>query len=266
MNILLTNDDGIEAPGLEALVGCFRSQEKWDSEKHFELLVTAPANEKSASSHSISLGEKLRVEEYVSKNLLHYKVHGTPADCVKFALSEIKDFAPDLIISGINQGANTGVSVYYSGTISAAREGLINRVPSMAVSLCSPPVRQAGKTSQDFSACVSIVSSLVEGYRASLFPLEIMLNVNVPALNPDEIKGIKITKQAASHFIEEFVPQKAHDGKKIYTLAGQMELYDTDGASDEEAVAQGFISVTPLKLDLTHYESIPVFEKWVKTL
>ena len=252
MNILFTNDDGIKAAGLLSLVKKIPPSVR--------ACVVAPVNEKSACSHSISLGQKLRVEESVVDGLFHYAVHGTPADCVKFAISELKqarNFVPDLVISGVNQGANTGVSVYYSGTISAAREALINRIPSVAISLCS-------KTSQDFLPSVNIVHTLIEGYAAKQFSTRVLLNVNVPALPADQIKGAKITKQAASRFIEEFVPGREHDGKKVYTLAGEIELMDPDGTSDEEAVMEGYVSITPLKLDVTDYEVFPAFEKWLK--
>ena len=250
MNILLTNDDGIKAPGIQALLECMPDS--------VTAVGVAPANEKSASSHSISLGQKLRVENVSQNGVIRYAVHGTPADCVKFALYELKTFVPDLIISGINQGANTGVSVYYSGTISAAREGLINRVPSIAISLCSTPFFR------DFSAAQAILRRIVEAYQSHAFPERVMLNVNVPPLPESEIQGVKITKQADSHFIEEFVTEEQHDGKKIYTLAGEIELMDPDGTSDEEAVMKGFISITPLKLDVTDYGSMPFFKRWIE--
>lgn len=248
MNILLTNDDGIHAPGLQVLLK--------STPKERGVLVAAPANERSAASHSISLGQKLKVEEYRKSGVRFFAVHGTPADCVKFALGGIKGFVPDLIISGINQGANTGVSVYYSGTISAAREGFINGVPSIAVSLAS-------KTFGDFSASLEMVQRLIEKYQARRFPCNVMLNINIPPLASENIRGIKITKQANSRFIEEFVPEKGHDSKKVFTLAGTIQVYDTDGTSDEEAVSEGFISVTPLKLDLTDHEAIPLFKEWI---
>lgn len=249
MNILLTNDDGLHAAGLKALMESVPSG--------VSAVVAAPVTERSACSHSISLGQKLRVEEFRRGKFPCFAVHGTPADSVKFALSTLPNFTPDLVVSGINHGANTGVSVYYSGTISAAREGFINRIPAMAVSLCSRDFR-------DFRSAMKITKQLIQGYRENRFPLNTMLNVNVPALAPKKIKGVKITKQAASRFIEEFVPEKSHDGKKVFTLAGEIEIYNTDGTSDEEAVADGFISITPLKLDLTEYEAMPYLKKWLK--
>ncbi len=249
MNILLTNDDGIDAPGLQALLLSVPSG--------MRVVVAAPASERSASSHSISLGQKLRIEEFEKKGIRQYAVHGTPADCVKFALVGIPGFKPDLVVSGINQGANTGVSVYYSGTISAAREGFINGVPAVAISLAS-------NTFRDFAACAGIAREIIRGYETGCFTKNVMLNVNVPPLKTGEIRGVKVTKQAASRFIEEFVTEKEHGDKKVYTLAGEIEIINADGTSDEEAVLDGFISVTPLKLDLTEYETLPLLRDWVK--
>ncbi len=246
MKILLTNDDGIEAPGLQALIQALEG-------KH-EILVTAPAREQSASSHSISLGQKLVVEERAP---LRFAVRGTPADCVKFALSELRDFRPGLLISGINPGPNTGVSVYYSGTISAAREALINRVPGFAISV-------RNKVSPDFSSASSFASGLVEAYEEGVFPRHIFLNVNVPSLPESEIRGVKVARQASSRFIEEFILEKSAEREKIYSLAGEIQVFDPDGTTDEEVVSQGFIAVTPLKLDLTDYPAIPFLKKWFK--
>jgi 5'-nucleotidase len=249
MKILITNDDGIHAPGIRALITAVP--------KGVEAIVAAPASERSASSHSISLGQRLRIEEIETKPFRQFAVHGTPADCVKFAIAGIRGFKPDLIFSGINQGANTGVSVFYSGTISAAREGFINRFPSVAISLCSGVYR-------DFSASVMAARYLMEAYKAKRLPTHAMLNVNVPPLPLPQIKGIRMTKQAESRFIEEFAQDKDRDGKKVYTLTGEIELYDKDGTSDEEAVSGGYISITPLKIDLTAYDLLPVFKEWIR--
>lgn len=246
MKILLTNDDGIEAPGLQALFEVLEGEH--------ECLVVAPASEKSACGHSISLGQKLIIEE---KGPHRFSVHGTPADCVKFALSELQPFRPDLLISGINPGPNTGVSVYYSGTISAAREGLINEIPSIAVSVGS-------KTVTDFSFAATFIASLLEGARKPPFPRGILLNINIPALPDSQIRGIKVARQAHSRFIEEFIQESASDHQRIYNLAGEIEVYDPDGTSDEEILAQGFITITPLKLDLTDYSQMPILEQWIR--
>ncbi len=250
MNILLTNDDGVHAPGMRALCASLPSG--------VHAVIAAPATERSASSHSITLGDKLRVEEDVFEGIPRHSVHGTPADSVKFAIGALrKTFKPDLIVSDINQGANTGVSVFYSGTISAAREGFISGIPAMAVSLAS-------KTSLDFSAAVWITRRLIEGFRDRAFASRVMLNVNVPPLRLDQIRGVRAGKQAASRFVEEFVLERTHDGKKIYSLTGEIEILDPDGTSDEELVVEGFIAVTPLQIDLTDYASLAAFQEWVK--
>ncbi len=249
MRILLTNDDGIHAPGMKALIESIP--------EGVQALVAAPASERSASSHAISLGQKLRIEEVRNGRFPQYAIHGTPADCVKFALGAIGSFKPDLVLSGINQGANTGISVYYSGTVSAAREAFINRIPSVAVSLCSC------STFKDFRASTEITRQLIQGYIDHKFPLDVMLSVNVPPRSWEEIKGVKITKQAVSRFIEEFVPEKEHEGNKVFSLAGEIEVLDADGTSDEEAVLDGYISITPLKIDLTEYRAIPKFQDWL---
>lgn len=249
MNVIYTNDDGIDAPGIQALIR--------NVPEGVNAIVVAPASERSACSHSISLGQKLRIEEYKDHGIDHYKVHGTPADCVKFAVAELKHFMPDLVVSGINQGANTGISVYYSGTISAAREAVINHIPAVALSLCSRMI-------DDFGPSVQVAARMIEGFAAKLFPAETLVSVNVPPIPYEKIKGIKITKQAASRFVEEFVKEKEHDGKRVYSLAGEIEVYDTDGTSDEEAVMNGYVSVTPLRLDVTDYQAIRIFEAWLK--
>lgn len=246
MKILLTNDDGIETAGLQALIREFEGEQ--------ELLVVAPAHEKSASSHSISLGQKLVIEERAPHR---FAVHGTPADCVKFALSELGHFRPDLLISGINPGPNTGVSVYYSGTISAAREGLINRLPAIAVSVGS-------KTPSDFSFAASFTASILEGYQRGDFPREVFLNINIPHLPASEIRGIRIARQASSRFIEEFIRESASDRRRTYRLAGEIQIFDPDGTTDEEVLNQGFISITPLKLDLTDYSTMTGLEQWFR--
>ncbi len=244
MKILLTNDDGIEAPGLQALFNVLKSAH--------ECFVVAPASEKSACSHSISLGQRLVIEER-GKN--HFAVFGTPADCVKFALSELQPFRPDLLISGINPGPNTGVSVFYSGTISAAREGLINGVPAIAVSLGSKAVT-------DFSFAAAFIASLLEGHEKAPFSSGILLNINIPAVAASQIQGIKVARQAHSRFIEEFIQESRSDHKRVYTLAGEIEVCDPDGTTDEEVLSEGFISLTPLKLDLTDYSQMPILERW----
>lgn len=250
MKILLTNDDGIKAPGLKAMATAV--------EGNHECVTVAPASEKSACGHSISLGQKLVIKELTSRR---FSVYGTPADCVKFALSEL-GFKPDLLISGINPGPNTGVSVYYSGTISAAREGLINQLPGIAVSIACRGARPYAPT--NFSYAASFTSWVLRGYEKGDFPRHIFLNINVPDLPEAKIRGIRIARQASSHFVEEFIKEAAMDHQRVYRLAGEIQVFDPDGTSDDEVLSEGFISITPLKLDLTDYGAMPVLEQWFK--
>jgi 5'-nucleotidase len=240
MKVLLTNDDGISAPSMYLL--------KEVISEIAECIVVAPDSQRSASAHSISIIRDVSVREYlVNGALFGFQVDGTPADCVKIALSEIlRDDPPDLIISGINQGPNTGVSVYYSGTVSAAREGTIAGIPAVAASLCSV-------TSTDFAYSAQIVRDLALKIFEQGLPKHITLNVNVPACEAPAIKGIKVTKQAQSRFIEKYIERASKNGSKIYGLAGELEVIDSDLENDEQAVKDGYVSITPLKLDLTDF-------------
>ncbi len=253
MRILLTNDDGIFAPGLLALVDAFRDKE--------DCLVVSPAVECSAKGHSITLYQHISVQEVdLGKGLRGYAIDGTPADCVKFAVSELSRQKPiDLIISGINPGLNSGVSVYYSGTVSAAREGLINGIPGFAVS-------QARAESYNFSFAVELVRELVDGYRTKALPKDTFLNVNIPLFSGDKPRGVKVAKQAESRFVEWFeaMESKEKDLKKSYFIYGDLQVLNPDGTSCEELLRQGFASITPLKLDLTHYERMANVQKWLE--
>jgi len=252
VKILLTNDDGIEARGLREL--CFFLRGK------VECLIVAPREEHSAMAHSISLRREIWVEKFrVGEGLEGFAVDGTPADCVKFAACELAKGKLDLIISGINVGLNTGVSVYYSGTVSAAREGLINGIPAVAIS-------QGRERPDDFSAALALTGRLLHAYGRSAIPRDVFLNVNVPPIPASEIRGIRITKQARSRFAEWFECRdgQAAGGKVPYQIRGDLEVLEADGRSDEEALRQGFISVTPLQLDLTHYDRMADLESWAE--
>ncbi len=255
MKIIITNDDGLFAPGLTKLVARL-------SRDH-EILVAGPHRERSATSHSVTIHERILVrEEKIQKNLAIYEVEGTPADCVKWAVTE-SGFKPDWIVSGVNRGANTGISVYYSGTVAAAREGVINGIPSLAVSLCS-------KTFEDFEPATELTAKLLNyfGKREGIVPL--LLNVSVPPLPLNEIKGFKLAKQAYSRFVEEFLhfePSQLEKESKtrLYQLAGGIHLLAPDGTSDEELMRSGWAALTPLSIDQTDYNQLDslrkVFEK-----
>jgi len=235
--ILLTNDDGIQAESLQVLR---------DALSPFaHCIIVAPIDQKSASAHAISIVHDIEVSKYHRNDAFFgYQVKGTPADCVKIALCEIMNEMPHLIISGINIGPNTGVSIYYSGTVSAAREGTIAGVPSIAASMCSFEYR-------DYTYAVSLIARIAERVLKHGLPEGVTLNINIPPLKSDEIRGVKITKQARSRFIEKYT-RTQEDGECVrYSLSGEMEVIDHDPHNDEQTIKNGYVSITPLKLDLT---------------
>jgi 5'-nucleotidase len=243
IQILLTNDDGFEAPGLWALK---RELDQWG-----DCFVAAPHAERSASGHSVTLRGSIRVEERYEKNrLIGYAINGTPADCVKFAFSEhYKKKRPDLVVSGINPGPNTGVSVYYSGTIAAAREALMTHVPAFAVSVTEPILKGFGRFAK---TALPVIQKTYKALNGSRF----FYNINIP-VKPARPKGVKVTHQSHSRFEEKFVPlagKKA--GTQNYFLSGQMLLLKETGMSDEEAIRSGYISLTPCQLDVSAYSEI----------
>jgi 5'-nucleotidase len=246
-NILITNDDGIDAPSLWALadrlreIGC--------------VTVVAPRDPRSASGHAISLYRKIAVNRMNADGRGEaYAVDGTPADAVKFALSEIfKSEKVDLIVSGINLGPNAGVSVYYSGTIAAAREAVIAGVPAFAVSL-------AAFSWDDFSYGTDLAKRVASQYLARELPPDCFLNINIPGVPANEIAGIRVTRQAPSRFVEEF--ERAGDNEGCdYWLKGKMIVLDSDGRTDQEALDEKFVSITPLMLDMTHYAHLKSAER-----
>lgn len=246
MKIVVTNDDGLHANGLVKLVERLN--------RDHEILVAGPHCERSATSHSVTIHEKILVhEEKIQKNLAVYAVEGTPADCIKWAVSE-SGFKPDWVVSGVNRGANTGISLYYSGTVAAAREGAINGIPSLAVSLCS-------KTYEDFGPSTEYAAKLLEyfGKRNDAAPL--LLNLSIPPLALQDIRGIKAAKQAHSRFIEEFLrfePNQLEKESKsrYYQLAGGIHVLSKDGTSDEELMRLGWATLTPLSVDQTDYQAL----------
>jgi len=250
MRILITNDDGIQAPCLIEL--------KRVLSEIAECIVVAPASQMSASAHAISLAESIGVREYlVDGEFFGLQVSGTPADCVKLALCELlKDTPPDMVISGVNLGPNTGVSVFYSGTVSAAREGTIAGIPSIAASMCS-------FSYDDFTyACELVRDIALKVYKNGL-PEGLTLNVNIPPLKREAIKGIRVTKQAHSRFIEQYHPRGEQNGSTHYQLDGELEVVDPDPKNDELSVLDGYVSITPIKLDLTDFSAMSLIEEMV---
>ena len=241
MRYLLTNDDGIYARGLSALYE--------ELSEDADCLIVAPEVEQSAVGHAITLSRPLMVRRTEKNGRFRgYAVAGTPADCVKIGIRELADHPIDLVVSGINRGANVGVNVLYSGTVSAATEGLILGVPSLAVSLDTH--REA-----DFSVAArfarKIAAFIVE---RGPFP-NIVFNVNVPALPEEEIKGVAVTRQGQSMPLETFDKRTDPRENTYYWLGGEMPSYDAEGPeTDGGALRSGLISITPLHYDLTRHD------------
>ncbi len=249
--ILLTNDDGIEAESIWAL-----------KDRLFKIAdceIVAPRHPKSASSHAVSLNDSIRLERVRRGKFTGYGVHGTPVDAIKFALNELfSDKHFDLIVSGINLGPNTGVSVYYSGTIGAAREGIICGVPAFAVSIAS-------FVWNGFDYALDITSQIARSYLAGKFPPDYFLNVNIPAVeNASEIRGMRVTRQAPSKFVELFDKER-HPGGLSYKLRGKILVLDP-GDTDQEALEKQYVSITPLALDMTHYGHMKHAKAFLKAL
>lgn len=236
--ILLTNDDGIEAESIWAL------KDKLSAIADCE--IVAPRHPKSASSHSVSLSHSIRLHSIRRGKHKGYGIDGTPADSIKFALNELFRKHPfDLIVSGINLGLNTGVSVYYSGTIAAAREGIICGVPAFAVSIDS-------FVWNGFPYALDITRQIAACYLDGRFPADYFLNVNIPAVkNARHVRGIRMTRQAPSNFAEVFDREDQPQGP-AYKLKGKIVVLES-GKTDHEALERNYISMTPLALDMTHY-------------
>jgi 5'-nucleotidase len=244
VTILLTNDDGIFAPGLAALYQELKSLG--------EVKVVAPESEQSAVGHAISLTTPLRVKEVaLDGGGQGWAVRGTPADCVKIAMAELLPAAPDLVVSGINLGPNVGINVLYSGTVSAATEASILGVKGVALSLNSYD------QDADFATAARLARQVLEQIRDwQAWHHGICLNVNLPALPPDLVKGIRITRQDTGPLVEHF--ERRVDPRKhvYYWLAEINERQEPNPETDYGALSLGYISITPIHHDLTHYHCL----------
>jgi 5'-nucleotidase len=239
MHLLLTNDDGINAPGLAALVREFSPRHK--------VSVIAPELEQTAVGHAITLADPIRVRRFSRNgNFFGHAVSGTPADCVKIALMELLESPPDMVVSGVNLGPNVGINVLYSGTVSAATEASILGRPALAVSLDT-------YADADFAPAARVAAALVEAAARIIpdgWPKGVCLNVNVPALPLAEIKGLTLTRQATGRFEERFDKRIDPHGRVYYWQCGQMPRQTPPG-TDLWALGQKMVSITPLRPDLS---------------
>jgi 5'-nucleotidase len=237
VRLLLCNDDGIHSEGLKALEESLAS--------FGTVFVVAPDREQSATSHALTLQRPLRVDEIAPRR---WAVDGTPTDCVNLAVNGLlREQRPDYIISGINRGHNLGDDITYSGTVSAAMEGTLLGIQSVAISL-------GGREPYDFSAAASFAADLLRALGERRLPRNTLLNVNVPPLPSDLIKGVALTRQGQRRYGDTIVEKLDPRGRKYYWIgAGELDYVDDDGGTDFSAIARDMISVTPLHLDLTNY-------------
>lgn len=248
MNILITNDDGIYAPGIYALTKSL--------EKIANVLVVAPETERSAVGHAITLSDPLRVTKIERDNLFFgYAVNGTPADCVKLALKCLADKPIDIVVSGINMGPNTATNIMYSGTVSAAAEAVIMGVPGLAVSLTSFDV-------QEFEYSCSLAQQLVKKIIAHGLPDGTLLNVNVPALKPDQIEDIIITRQGKGRYEESFDKRIDPNNRTYYWMTGKRMNLDHEDDVDDVVIRKNRVSITPIRYDLTDMNMLQKLSEW----
>lgn len=248
MRILITNDDGILAPGLQALYEAVADLGHVD--------VVAPDDSQSAVGHAISVLKPLLVRRVHVNNVFHgWSVAGRPADCVKLAMIELLEVRPDLVLSGINAGANAGVNVLYSGTIAGAVEGALFGVPALAFSL-------ELSDELDFRRAGQVARRVLDAFVAAQPAAGTCLSVNIPALDRGEPRGIRCCPQAPINWEEHYRKQIDGDGSAIYWLDGRLPDHDACPDSDLAAIREGYVAITPLRPDMTDHDRLPAIAEW----
>ncbi len=247
MKILVSNDDGYLAPGINALADALSAIA--------DVVVVAPDRNRSAASNSLTLNNPLRISK-VGEN--RFAVNGTPSDAVHLALTGFLEEEPDLVVSGINHGANLGDDVIYSGTVAAAVEGRFLGFPSIAMSM-------VGRRPTHFDAAARVACDLVLRLQESPLPSDFILNVNVPDLPYGELKGLTEARLGFRHQAEPVVQGKDPYGRQIYWVGPVGPSQDAAEGTDFHAVANGQVAVTPLKVDLTRHESLPQIKDWLSS-
>ena len=248
--ILVTNDDGITAPGIRTLINIMN--------KIGKVIVVAPDSPQSAMGHAITINSPLHCEKIkgTSGPQIEYSCSGTPADCVKLAVNELLDRKPDICVSGINHGSNSSINVIYSGTMSAAIEAGIQGIPAIGFSLLD------FTWNADFTPLKKFILQITNETLKNGIPKDIVLNVNFPKLNEEKIKGIKICRQAKANWNEKFDKRTNPMGREYYWLTGTFIIQDEGEDTDEWALSNGYISVVPTKFDLTEVNSIKQLNRW----
>jgi len=244
--ILVSNDDGVDAPGIRVLAGALS--------EIANVSIVAPDRERSAASHSLTLQVPLRAQRIDDSTV---SVDGTPTDCVMLAIKNLLTKRPDLVVSGINRGPNMGDDLTYSGTVAAAMEGTLLGIPSIAVSLDRP-----GDGTYDYRAAGVVAREVATVVLERGLPESTLLNVNVPHVPLGRIKGIRITRQGKQVYEDLIVEKTDPRGKAYYWIGGQQETWSIEPNTDYTTLAKEYVSVTPVQLDLTDYRMFATLEGW----
>lgn len=245
MRILISNDDGYFAPGIEQLAGALRA--------HAQITVVAPERDRSGASNSLTLDRPLHVRRAPNGFLF---VNGTPTDCVHLAITGLLDREPDMVFAGINHGSNLGDDVIYSGTVAAATEGRFLGLPAVAISL-------GGSNPTHFSTAAHVAVSLLKRIQQHPIPADTILNVNVPDVPLDQLRGYQATRLGQRHKAEPVIKATDPRGREIYWVGCAGPEQDAGPGTDFFAVRNHYVSVTPLQIDLTRYDSIAMLSDWL---
>jgi len=250
--ILITNDDGVTAPGILNLIEAVKDLGK--------IVVVAPDKPQSGMGHAITIGQPLRLHKiHTIENVETWSCTGTPVDCVKLAVDKVLHRKPDICLSGINHGANHSINVIYSGTMSAAVEAAIESIPSVGFSLLDYRI------DADFTGARKYVRLIVEKMLKTKLDKHTVLNVNIPAVAPELLKGYKICKQAYAKYEEDFIERNDPNGRNYYWLTGEFVNFDKGKDTDVWALANNYVSIVPVQFDLTNYVLKSKLEKlWKK--
>lgn len=246
--ILVCNDDGITAPGIRNLIEVAR--------EFGDVVVVAPDKPQSAMGHAITINSTIRVHPMRSDGILEYACSGTPVDCVKLAVNKILHRKPDLLVSGINHGSNASINVIYSGTMSAAMEGAMEGIPSIGFSLLDHSI------DADFSAAKHYARLIIKQALEDQMPSGVCLNVNIPKVAKEMIKGIKVCRQARANWEEEFDERLDPNGKPYYWLTGVFKNYDDGIDTDVWALENNYVSLVPCQFDITAHKSLQHYKNW----
>lgn len=246
MKILLSNDDGVHAKGMQVLQQALS--------QIAEVTTVGPDRNCSGASNSLTLINPLRVQQIENG---FYSINGTPTDCVHLAISQLLDFTPDLVVAGINHGANLGDDVLYSGTVAAATEGRHLGLPAIAVSLAS-------KDPEYFTTAAFVTVQVIQKLKSHPLPRDQILNINVPAVSIEQLKGIKVTRLGRRHKAETMTNSTDPWGHTIYWYGSLGNALDAGEGTDFHAIANGYASITPLQVDMSAYKSMDTLRQWLE--